>query len=211
MSSDILTPKQDRSRDTLTRLLKATVSVLESDGLDGATIPKIAAAAGVAPASVYRRFKDRDALLRAAFTEALGTGAASTRAVMKLESFKDRTFAGVVRALVGLQIRQYRAAPGLMRAFIRFAEVDTDQKFRASAMSSIGGNFEAIIELLLTFRDEIKHADPKRALTFAMSCAATVVEEVEVEEVSMWHHLLPLSDQELQEELTRQALAYLRG
>ena len=211
MTTDALAPKQQRSRDTLARLLKATIETLEAHGLEGATIPRIAAAAGIAPASVYRRFRDRDALLRAAFSEVLETSAQATRSAMHLDAFEDRTLAGVLRTLVAAQIRQYRAAPGLMRAFIRFCEHDGDAAFRAAAISSIAGNFEAIVDLLLTFRDEIQHPDPKRALTFAMSSVATVIEEIAVEEVSLWHHVLPLSDSELQDELTRMALAYLRG
>lgn len=36
----------------------------EKDGLEGATIPHIAARAGLTPGAVYRRFPDKDALLR---------------------------------------------------------------------------------------------------------------------------------------------------
>jgi AcrR family transcriptional regulator len=211
VTSEFAAPRQDRSRETQARLLKATIEVLEAHGLEGATIPRIAEAAGVAPASVYRRFRDRDALLRAAITAALQSSRESNQANLRLDAFKDRTLTGVVRALVGAQIHQYRAAPGLMRAFIRFAEQDKDDTFRETAISSIGGNFETLIDLLTEFRSEIAHPEPKRALMFSLLTTATVIEAIEVDEVSMWHHLLPLSDSQLQDELTRMTLAYLRG
>src|SRR4051812_29090069 len=59
-----LVPQQARSRESLKRLMKATVEVLEQKGLAGATIPRIATRAGLSPGSVYRRFPDKDALLR---------------------------------------------------------------------------------------------------------------------------------------------------
>ena len=206
---------EEVSRSKCTRHLRGTWStapfdVLEAEGLGGATIPKIAAAAGVAPASVYRRFQDRDALLRAAFTSALASGSEASRSIT-LDAFKDRSFAGVVGAVVGTMIRQYRHAPGLLRAFIRFAEQDRDESFRARALALLSGNMENVVDLVLAFSSEIKHEDPRRALLFAFLSAATIVEEIKVQEISLWHHLLPLNDDALKKELTRMTLAYLRG
>lgn len=208
---DVLAPKQQRSRETLSRLLRGAIEVMEQYGLAGATIPRIAQAAGVAPASVYRRFRDRDALLRAAFLSVLEQSAASTRTALRIESFPDKTLAGVVRALLHASIQQYVRHPGLMRAFIRFAETDSDPHFRGHAAKLVSGNFGAMADLLLAhFREEIGHSDPERAILFAMASAATVIEERAIEEVSLWHTLLPMPDSELLDNLTRQVLAYLR-
>src|SRR3546814_9648839 len=62
-------PQQERSRRTHARLLEATLKTLAEHGLDGATIPRIARVADVSPATVYRRFVDKQALLRAARSE----------------------------------------------------------------------------------------------------------------------------------------------
>src|SRR3954468_5996767 len=58
---------QERSRETASRLLEAAESVLEKRGLKGASVPEIARRAGVSPASIYRRFVDKDGLLREVF------------------------------------------------------------------------------------------------------------------------------------------------
>src|SRR3954465_4640291 len=58
---------QERSRLTAARLLEAAEVVLEKRGLKGASVPEIARRAGVSPASVYRRFVDKDGLLREVF------------------------------------------------------------------------------------------------------------------------------------------------
>jgi AcrR family transcriptional regulator len=211
MTSGFLAPQQQRSRETLARLLKATIETLEEYGLDGATIPRIAAAAGIAPASVYRRFRDRDGLYRAALMDALERSAAAGRETLRLESFKDRTLEGVVSRLVAITMKQYRSQPGLMRAFTRFIENDSDEDFRSRALAIVAGNFEQIIEVLMAFRGEIKHRDPRRAITFGLLTTATIIEVRALESVSMWHELMPISDRELQDEVTRNFLAYLRS
>lgn len=211
MTSGFLAPQQQRSRETLARLIKATIEMLEEHGLNGATIPRIAAAARVAPASVYRRFRDRNALYRAALMDELERGAAESRKTLSLESFKDRTLEGVVGRLVAITIRQYRTQPGLMRALTRFVENDSDEEFRARALATVAGNYERIIDMLLAFRSEIKHRNPRRAITFGLLTMATIIEVRALEQVSMWHELMPISNRELQAEVTRNFIAYLRS
>lgn len=208
---DALAPKQQRSRETLSRLLRATIEVIDAHGLAGATIPRIAETAGVAPGSVYRRFRDRDALFRAAFMHVLEQSAASSRAALRIESFPDKTLEGVIRTLLGATIQQYVRYPGLMRGFIRFAENDTDAHFRERALDLISGNFQAGVDLLLQqFRKEIKHRDPKRAIIFALLSAGTIIEDRAMEDVSLWPRLMPISNTQLQDRMTRMVVAYLR-
>lgn len=210
MAND-LEPQQQRSRETLSRLLTATIGMLEEYGLNGATIPRIADAAGVAPASVYRRFRDKDALYRAAFLQALETSAEATRKTMRIESFKDQTLEGVAGALVSAVLKQYRVSPGVIRALLRFVEDDTDKAFRKRTLTIISGNFERIIEVLLKFRAQITHPNPRRAVIFALLSMVTAVEVRTLEEVSLWRELLPISDKDLHRELTRSLLAYLQS
>jgi hypothetical protein len=60
-----LAPQQERSRESLRKLQKATAEVLGQHGVEGATIPRIAQHAGLTPGAIYRRFHDKDALLEA--------------------------------------------------------------------------------------------------------------------------------------------------
>jgi AcrR family transcriptional regulator len=205
-----LPPQQRRSRDALARLLRATLETLDERGLDGATIPRIARAAGMAPASVYRRFRDRDALFRAAMTLALETGAAASGDTLRLDAFKDRTLEGVVAGLVAMTLQQYRSHPGLMRALTRFIEQDSDKTFRSNALAIVADNYRRMVDLLLTFRDEITHPQPRRAITFALLTMATIIEVRALEPVSMWDELLPMSDRELKKDVATIVLAHLR-
>jgi hypothetical protein len=53
MTEGFFLPQQQRSGETLARLITATLVTLEEHGLEGATISRIASVAKIAPASVY--------------------------------------------------------------------------------------------------------------------------------------------------------------
>src|ERR1700682_6720047 len=67
MTSASLPTFKERGRNTLQRLLDAPERTLESDGLEGATVPAIAARAARSVGNVYKRFKDKDSLLQAVY------------------------------------------------------------------------------------------------------------------------------------------------
>jgi AcrR family transcriptional regulator len=56
-------PKQDRSKDTQERLLTALESLLEERFFEQITIRDIALRAELSPATIYRRFQNKEALL----------------------------------------------------------------------------------------------------------------------------------------------------
>ena len=51
-------------RTSLDQIVRAGRDLLDSDGLDGLTMQRVAAAVGVRPPSLYKRVRDRDALVR---------------------------------------------------------------------------------------------------------------------------------------------------
>lgn len=56
-------PVQERSRQTVTRILDAAAAIADEQGVDAATTRAIADRAGVSYPSLYRFFADRDAIL----------------------------------------------------------------------------------------------------------------------------------------------------
>lgn len=56
-------PRQERSRETVERILTAAHSVLVSRGYEGASTNRIAAEAGISPGSFYQYFPDKHAVL----------------------------------------------------------------------------------------------------------------------------------------------------
>lgn len=202
-------PKQQRSRETLERLLTATIKILDQEGLEGALIPKIATAAKVAPASVYRRFADKDALLRSAFLHMLRHSNAMNRDTLG-KAVLCTTLEETAARLISAMFEQYRRFPRLLRSLRRFLDEDKDEAFRREAMLHVAENFNLIVDALLPFRDEIRHRFPRRALQFALLSAGTAMEVYALESASLWHTVLPLSEKEFKAELTLGFVAYLR-
>ncbi len=209
MQSETRRPQQERSRRTLENLLGATAQMLEEHGLAGATVPRIAAAAGVATGSVYRRFEDKEALFRATFLDLIERTAEANRRNLRPEIFAGMTLEVATRALIRAIIRQFRTHPGLLTALEQFLESNSDVRFRKQATELIAGNYERISNVLLLFRKQIAHSDPKRAVKFAILSAITVIQVVTLAQTSMWQKVLPLNDEQAEAEMTRTVVAYL--
>src|SRR5437763_13201273 len=69
--------RQPRSLETERKLIAAVLDILDTDGLEACTAPALAKRAGVAVGTIYARYPDKDALIRAALLElvSLGDGA----------------------------------------------------------------------------------------------------------------------------------------
>jgi len=134
-------PRQARSRATADSLLKATFELLSESGLEGAVIPRIAERAGVSAANIYRRFADKDALVRATMLQALRASNAANEAVLA-RLLVRATLAASARRLMALLIEQYRSQPRLMRALLRF--IDEKPMLHLFAVGVAHVEFEAL-------------------------------------------------------------------
>jgi len=203
-------PQQERSRRTLENLLSATVRTLHQSGLEGATIPRIAEAAGVSPAAVYRRFKDKKDLLRAAFMHMLDASRAHNR--MHLAKGLSRpTLDQTARRFIEVNFAQYRQAGQLLGALKQFMDADGDSKFRQAARRIVEGNLEMVFQVMLTHRKEIAHENPERAVRIAVLTATNAIETNFFKPDTAWRILQPITDEELIAELTRAFVAYLKS
>lgn len=204
----VAAPQQKRSQATLERLLNATIRSLAEHGLEGTVIPRIAALAEVAPASVYRRFVNKDALMRAAFLHLLERSNEANKSELPA-MLQHPTLRESADALIRLMFLQYRQHPRLLRALARFIDADTDTAFVAAACAIMEENVQLSVQCLLVHREQIRHASPERALQFAVLHAITSVEAIALEPMSLWHSVIPEPDEKLAEELARSFVAYL--
>jgi AcrR family transcriptional regulator len=202
-------PQQQRSREMLQKLLRATLKVLAESGLAGATIPRIAATAEVAPASIYRRFADKDALLRAAILDLFAQANHGNREHLH-EMVVRGNLQDTVRELMAVLLQPYRAYPQLMRALKVFFDNETDQDFLDQAQRTVRDNMRLVEATLLVHRKEIKRGMPERAVNFALMTALGAIETIVIDPRSLWHLSEPLSDEELVGELTLSCVAYLK-
>ncbi len=202
--------QQARSRATLERLLHATEETLDAYGLDGATIPRIAKRAKLSPAAIYRRFPDKDALLRYICLRFFEE---------KIANFADAEVAPVphgvtlemlARKTVGALFCAYTARRGLMRALLQFTYEHPDLRFREKMKDAQAKTFGAMTAMFLRFRKDIHHPDPELAIRLGLlTVAVTLRETLLVAYDDRWSKIVKVSDQQLQDQLARMLLSYL--
>lgn len=205
-----LEPQQERSRATADRLLTATIQILDEHGLEGAVIPKIADKAGVAHGSVYRRFSDKHALLRAACLHVLQRSNEGNRTLLKTVLLRPSLEETAV-LFHGLLLLQYRSHPRLLQALAQFVADDGDEHFTLEARRLLGANIDEIASVFLTFQSEMHHGEPRQALRFAILNTITAIRAIVFEPRSLWFDLIQGPEEVLVTELVRAFVSYLRG
>jgi AcrR family transcriptional regulator len=201
-------PRQNRSRLTEARLLAAAIQVLDRDGLEAATVPRIAAHASLSPASIYRRFADKDALLRAAFLKMLEDSNQANAGRLH-QTVARPTLEETATVLIGILLQQYRAHPRLLSALNSYIESAPGSTFAHAARSSITRNLEITAKVLLSHKDQIRHPGASLAVKFAVLAAASSIELAVLDPGTLWQTALPLTDKAFAAELTRAMVAYL--
>jgi AcrR family transcriptional regulator len=205
-----LEPQQERSRESLQKLLRAATEVLGQHGVEGTTIPRIAQHAGLTPGSVYRRFHDKEALLETAILgmlerqdKVLQTMTPEMVREIPLRVFADQIINNFV---VG-----YRARAPLIRAMRQFVHSRAHTPFWRKASRLEIRTYEQLVNLFLTHRERIQHPDPRTAISVALMMVVSTVFELVVlpTDVTSWKGLLPKDDQALKRELVRAFLNYL--
>ena len=200
--------RQARSEATLRRLLDAAERVLQRRGWEGATVPAIAREARVAVGTVYKRFPDKDALLRLVYERFFERSRERNRAALDPACCRGVGLAALVRGLVSGMVTAYEENAALLSALYLYADTHRDAAFRRRAEALRREAFEGIGKLLLERRGEIRHPDPARAVRTALLVVAAVL-RVRVGLGARWAAGGGPPPEELQRELARMALAYL--
>jgi AcrR family transcriptional regulator len=203
---------QARSRESLRKLLDAAREVLGRYGMDGATIPRIARHAGLTPGSVYRRFQDKDALLETAILEILERQEETMKTKFApLVATKQVSLPELAAKIIGGMVVTYRANAGLLIGMRQFVERRANTSFRKRASFLEAEHFQRTVDLFLSYRKDIRHPEPRLAVSLALKMIAGTLYQVVVwpaqsKETSA---LLPKDDDTLTRELTRAFLRYL--
>ena len=102
-------------------------------GLEGATVPSIAAGAGVSVGNVSKRFPDKDALLRAVYDRFFTEQLAATQFALDPAKWADTPTIELVTTLVAGMVEDYRSRKSLIRSLLLYAQTHTDSEYRVYA------------------------------------------------------------------------------
>jgi AcrR family transcriptional regulator len=203
-------PVQERSRKTLQRMLDSAEFILARHGLQGTTLPRIAAHARLSPASVYRRFRDKDALMAAVFERLTKRSSAGTAAAVNPEAVRHLGLQQFSRNIITVMIRNFRADAGLSRAALQYSEQHWNAASVRDARDSEARSFQQMVATFMIWRDQIRHPQPELAIRFAFVMVALVLRELILfNRAHLFEAILPIDDELLATELTRMFLQYL--
>src|SRR5579862_1666035 len=124
---------QQRSQATTEHLLAAAEALLAEGGDSAATLRAIADRAGVSLGIVYRRFPDKDAILRAVYTRFFSSVAATNERSLASARFQRASLAVIARTLVTGIAEGYRRHAPLLRALLLYARAHPSPDFRQRA------------------------------------------------------------------------------
>ena len=208
-----LEPQQARSRESLRKLMKAAAEVLGQHGVEGTTIPRIAQHAGLTPGSVYRRFHDKEALLEAAILGILERQDERTRTGMTPEAVSQIPLPVFTEQIINGMVLGYRLNAALLRALRMFVQGRANTPFWKKATKLEVRSFERVVELFLAHRKEIRHPDPRLAVSMGLMMVISTLFEIVVmpTDIGPLKNFLPKDDLALRRELTRAFLSYLGG
>jgi len=207
-ASPIHTPRQARSRETLTRLLDAAEALLSEGGLEAATVPAIAGRAGLSVGAVYRRFPDKDALLRAVYFRLFGRIREQNAARLNPELYGGVPLEAMLKAVVRGAVQHYREHRKLLQALQTYAESHADPEFRRRAAELNDEALGRLAAIAVSRRAEVAHPDPDAAVRFALLTIGLVLRGVLLREDRL-PGLFLRDDASLENELTRMVLGYL--
>ena len=211
MAKKTLVPQQERSRESLRKLQKATAEVLGQHGVDGTTIPRIAQHAGLTPGAIYRRFHDKDALLEDTILGMLERQGERAKTSMTPEAAAQIPLTVFTEQVINGMVLGYRVNAPLLRAMRMFVQGRANTPFWKKACKLEVQSFDHVLELFLAHRKEIKHPDPRGAIAMAFMMVVSTLYEIVVmpTDLGPLKIFLPKDDQALKCELVRAFLSYL--
>lgn len=136
-------PLQERSRQTVTRILDAAAAIADEQGVDAATTRAIADRAGVSYPSLYRFFDDREAIL----DELLERHCAEldTRCVEAEKTWRITSAAELLNNELDLHVHYYQLCPSSARLWMGGRSSPTVTKHVRARMMSLAMRIHAIL------------------------------------------------------------------
>ena len=184
-----LPAQQRRSQQTTERLIDAAEEILKTEGADAATLRAIAEKAGVSIGIVYRRFPDKDTILRAVYMRYFSKAAASNQRVLSATDWSRFSTTHLARLLIDGMVMNYRANRNLLKSLILYARSHDDPAFRERVEAMNEQAVTALVGIFESRKSEMNHPHPSEGIRFALTSVAAVAQERAIFQKSMDPHL----------------------
>ena len=155
-------PQQSRSQETLDRILDAAEQVLAEKAFGEATLAEIMERAGVTVGAFYRRYPDKNALLRHLDERFFGEMLARSEELLDPARWEQATARQVIEEMTRQAVEVYSARRGLLRSL--FLRARTDTVLQQSALHVNEQFISKLRAVLMPLRAQIDHPDPERAI-----------------------------------------------
>ena len=203
-------PRQARSRETLRRLLDAAEAVMLKHGVEETTLPRIARHARVAPSTVYRRFRNKEALMRAVFRRFNERSSGAVREQVDADKLRGIGLVPFATQVVQGMVQGFRANAALSRAAVLYAEKNPKADFIRKSGESERKSFQRMVDTFLLWRDQINHPDPELAIRLAFLVVASMLRDLVIfDRMRLMVSVIPVDDDVLKRELPRVFLGCL--
>lgn len=201
-------PIQRRSEETLQRILVAAHEAMKDKSLDDLTLQELTARAGVTVGAFYQRFPSKDAFIRyleaGAYEEIAESAAAIFTAPPPEPTPSVRDY---VRAFVAGMAGIYQEQRTILREIIqRSRSSPTRQEPRMDMVGVVVGQ---AVDWILAHGGEVDHPEPRKALRVALMFTSSALRDAILFEERWATHESGEDVEDLVQELTRAAEAYL--
>ena len=199
-------PQQERSQQTLDRILASAEVLIAEKGFEDTPISEIVRHAGSSVGAFYSRFEDKHALLHAISGRFVEQAMATADSALDPTRWNDAPIDEVLRSVVRFLVSIYREQAGLLRAFVIRNHTDPEFRERQERLTLYVNR--GVRELLLARDGEIGHPDPERAVRFILTLIFGSLEYVMLFG-DMRSGELTMPDDQYASELASACLAYL--
>jgi AcrR family transcriptional regulator len=199
-------PQQERSRQTLDRLLDAAETMVAEKGFADTSVAEVARRADSSVGAFYTRFPNKQALLHALYDRYLEQAMATADDALDPGRWRGVGIPEILREVVRFLVAIFRDQRGLIRAFTIAGHSEPEFLARRDRLSHYVST--RLSELLLARSAEIGHPEPRRACHFGLTMVFATLDDVMLFAETRPSDLV-LEDEPLAAELARMFLAYL--
>jgi AcrR family transcriptional regulator len=172
---EVKAPRQQRSRDSQERLLKAAEALIKSKGFEALTTAEVVRRSRTSIGTLYARFGDKTALLHAVQDRVQSREEALMRAQLAKVDWDTLSLEESVRQLLQIKQTANEGDDRLYEAFVVHGATDPVLRAQGYRHKAVVETLE--VEILLKYADEIGHADPEDAARVASRLAQAAQEE----------------------------------